>query len=159
VCLIIETLSDNKNRSVNKIRHCLAQNGGSLGVSNSVLWAFNQQSLFLFESDGRNEDHIMEDALEGGAEDVQFFVDEKLPPSQRTKIDVQVLCQREDLAKFQRHIESKGYKCTTAELVYTPTTTTDELSTEEKTQLTEILKILEQDDDVQEVYHNYSGEL
>jgi len=72
VALIIECVTDNRNRTVSDLRHALTKNNGSLGEGGSVAWQFTQIAYFAFAAGGRNEDEIFELAVEAGADDVEF---------------------------------------------------------------------------------------
>ncbi len=72
VALIIETITDNRNRTVASLRHVLTGSGGSLGETGSVAWQFTPRAYFSFPADGRTEDEAFELAIEAGAEDVVF---------------------------------------------------------------------------------------
>ena len=72
IALIIDTVTDNRNRTVAEIRHVLNRAGGSLGESGSVAWQFTQKAHFVFPSEGQDEDEIFELAVDAGAEDVLF---------------------------------------------------------------------------------------
>ena len=72
VALIIECVTDNRNRTVSDLRHALTKNNGSLGEGGSVAWQFTQIAFFLFSASGKNEDEIFELAVEAGADDVEF---------------------------------------------------------------------------------------
>ncbi|PRP87669.1 glucose-1-phosphate adenylyltransferase [Planoprotostelium fungivorum] len=150
--IIVEALTDNKNRTSNNLKFIFANNGGSLGATGSVGWAFERKSLFLFGNDGRSEEQVMEDVMEGGADDVQFNWQDK------TQAEVQVLCPREELGNFKKYIEGKGYKCDTAQLIFESTGDSTEVSGDEKDQITRLIQLLNDDEDVQEVFHNYQIE-
>lgn len=76
VALMIECVTDNRNRTVSDLRHVLAKNNGSLGEGGSVAWQFTQIAYFVFSAAGKNEDEIFELAVEAGADDVEFSDDE-----------------------------------------------------------------------------------
>jgi transcriptional/translational regulatory protein YebC/TACO1 len=97
----------------------------------------------------------MEIIVEAGADDIQFSGD----ISKEANVEVQVLCERSNLMSMKKELESRGFSCSTVQFIYNPTSSVSELDEEGRQQFTKMLNELEDNDDVQEVFHNYSGPL
>ncbi len=140
VAVIVETLTDNKNRTAGNVRYYFDKNGGNLGTSGCVSFMFDNKGQILIEaSDDVSEDELMEAALEAGAED--FITEED---------GYEVVTAPEDFAAVRDELE-KEFTLAQAELTMIPQTTID-LNEEQKEQLERLVDKLEDDDDVQEVY-------
>ncbi|MDO4792887.1 MAG: YebC/PmpR family DNA-binding transcriptional regulator [Filifactor alocis] len=143
VAMIIEALTDNKNRTAGNVRYYLDKNGGNLGTSGCVSFMFDRKGVILIKkSDGISEDELMDIALEAGAED--FITEEE---------GFEIFTEAGDLYTVKDAIEAKGYPILSAEITMIPQTYTsvDETSL---TGLNKLLDMLDDDDDVQEVYTN-----
>lgn len=140
--LIIECVTENKNRTVADVRHQLSRSGGSLGESGSVAWQFTQRAFFLLTGDDLDFDRVFELALENGGDDIEESDDgiEILAPVENFKI------LSDALLKANLHIEE-------AQLKMIPNTPVD-LSLEDTLQVLRCVESLEDMDDVQTVYHN-----
>lgn len=141
--LLIECLTDNKNRTVAEIRHAFSKHSGNLGESGSVSWMFERKGEITAPLNGMSEDQMMEIALEAGAEDLDF--DDGI---------AFVTCQPEDLEMVKSTLEEKKVSIEQAEiaLVAQNTVKVDEKNAEK---LIKLLDILEDHDDVQNVYCNF----
>src|SRR6476659_6572469 len=105
VAVIVETLTDNRNRTAGEVRHTFAKNDGNLGTSGAVLWLFERRAVVLVPVDGVDEDELTLAAAEGGAEDVT-----------RDGSSYQVLAAPEDLHTVREAIEAAGFSVENAEL-------------------------------------------
>ena len=144
VALIVESLTDNRNRTAGEVRHIFAKNDGNLGTSGAVAWLFERRGLVLVPVDGTDEDELMLAAAEGGADDVA-----------RDGSSFQVLSAAEQLATVRKAVAGAGFEIESAELTMLPKTT---VAVEEENEATKILRLmdqLEENDDVQEVYANF----
>jgi YebC/PmpR family DNA-binding regulatory protein len=144
VAVIVETLTDNRNRTAGEVRHIFARNDGNLGTSGAVAWLFERRGVVLVPVEGVDEDELMLAAAEGGADDVS--VDGST---------FQVLTAAEALASVRETVAEAGFEIESAELTMLPKTT---IAVEDESEAKKILRLIDQledDDDVQEVYANF----
>ena len=142
VAILIQTLTDNRNRTVSDLRTALTRGGGTLGESGSVAWQFDNKGLIAIEANGADPDELALTAIDAGAEDVRVegqFVEVYTGPT--------------DLDKVRRQLQEAGVKIASAELFMLPKST---LPLDEKSaaQALRLLDTLEELDDVQKVYSN-----
>ncbi len=144
VAVLVECMTDNRNRTVADVRHAFSKAGGNLGESGCVAWMFDKKGLLVVARDTVDEDRLMELALEGGAEDVVVEDDE-----------YQVLTAPEDLAGVQEALAAAGIVFVEARVSMIPKNVVE--VTDEKTarQLIGLLERLEDHDDVQNVHANF----
>lgn len=144
IAVIVETLTDNRNRTAADLRHYFDKCGGNMGQTGCVAFMFNQKGKLIIEAEGLDEDKVMEDALEAGASD--FEADEDI---------FDITTEPEDFSGVRDDLEAKGYTFITAELQMVP----DVLSTiddpEAALNMEKLLDMLEDNDDVQDVWHNW----
>jgi len=144
VALIVEALTDNRNRTAGEVRHVFARNDGNLGASGAVAWLFERRGVVLVSADGADEDELVLAAAEGGADDVSL-----------DGSTYQVLTAAERLAAVREAIAAAGFQIESASLTLVPKTT---ISVEDENEAKKILRLvdqLEDLDDVQEVYANF----
>jgi YebC/PmpR family DNA-binding regulatory protein len=144
VAMIVETLTDNRNRTAGEVRHIFAKNDGNLGTAGAVAWLFERCGLVLVPAEGTEEDELMLAAAEGGAEDVTL-----------DGSSFQVLSAAEQLATVREAVADAGFEIESAELTMLPKTT---VAVEDENEAKKILRLidqLEENDDVQEVYANF----
>ncbi len=146
VALFVEAVTDNKNRTVAEMRHLFNKYGGNLGENGSVAWIFERKGLIRVPKDQYTEDDLMEIALECGAEDMQ--VGEEF---------YEIYTGFEDFHKVRNAFEEKNIAMESAELTRIPQNT---VKVEGKTaeQLLKLLEVLDDHDDVQNVYANFEME-
>lgn len=144
--VIVECLTDNKNRTAGDIRHAFDKHGGSLGSTGCVNYLFNRKGQIIIEkTNATNSDVVMMDSLESGAED---FIEGD---------DVfEVYSKPENLNQVKSLLESKGYKILTSEVALIPDNYID-LENQKLEQFQKMLDALNDLDDVQEVYHNVNN--
>jgi YebC/PmpR family DNA-binding regulatory protein len=140
--VLVESLTDNKNRAVAEIRHIFTKNGGSLGESGCVAWMFKKKGYIVVERSAVEEDHLMETALEAGAEDLREDSD-----------SYEVISAPEDFEAVKEAIEAADIPHVTAEITMLPHSTT-ELAGKEAEQMVRLMEMLEDCEDVQNVYTN-----
>ncbi|MEG3112161.1 YebC/PmpR family DNA-binding transcriptional regulator [Pantoea sp. T14] len=140
--IMIECLSDNRNRTVGEVRHAFTKTGGNLGTDGSVAYLFSKKGVISYEP-GRDEDQVMEAALEAGAEDVVSYDDGT----------IDVFTAWEEMGAVRDALEAAGFKADTAEVAMIPSTKA-EMDAETAPKLLRLIDMLEDCDDVQEVYHN-----
>jgi len=143
VAILIEALTDNKNRSTAELRNIMSKKGGNMAGAGSVNWMFTKKGYFLIEKNQSKEDELMTLALDAGAED--FKSDEK---------NYEIFTAVQDFEKVKQAIDSKGIKCTDAEVTMIPSSTI-KLSGNDARQLLALIDALEEHDDVQQVYANF----
>lgn len=138
--VIVDTLTDNRVRTVAEVRHAFSKYGGNLGTDGSVAFMFKHCGQFLF-APGTSEDRVMETALEAGAEDV--VTDDEGA--------IEVLCGPGDFSQLRQAFEAAGLKAELAEVTMKPLNET-ELTGDEGQKMQKLLDALENLDDVQQVY-------
>lgn len=144
VAVIVETLTDNKNRTAGDIRHYFDKFGGNLGTTGCVSFMFATKGIILLDTDGVDEDALMEDVFDMGATD--FNMDEET---------VEIETEPNDLHNIREGLEAKGYKILSAEVERIPSTYTTLTDEEAIRKMNLLLDALEDNDDVQNVYHNW----
>ena len=148
VAVIVETLTDNKNRTAGNVRYYFDKNGGNLGTSGCVSFMFDKKGQILIAADENvSEDELMETALEAGAEDL--IVEED---------GYEVLTAPEDFSAVRDELQSKGYEFISADVKLLPQTTTKLTEEEQLKFMNRLVDMLEDDDDVQNIYHNWEME-
>jgi YebC/PmpR family DNA-binding regulatory protein len=143
VAMIVEALTDNRNRTASEVRHLFSKHDGSLGESGSVAWLFDRRALVLVDGSA-DEDDLLLAAAEGGADDVAL-----------DGSTWQVTAPPESLASVREAVEAAGFTVESAELTMAPKTT---IEVEEEAQAKKILRLmdaLDENDDVQDVYANF----
>ena len=144
VAVIVDCLTDNKNRTAPDIRHIFDKNGGNLGTDGSVMFMFNRKGLIEIENDGIDFDKLMLEVIDFGAEDV---TDEG---------DVyQIITSVEDFQNVVDEIKKSDYKLTKADISYIADNLIDAQESNNK-QIMKLIDALEDNDDVQEVYTNWN---
>ena len=142
VAVIVDTMTDNKVRTVAEVRHALSKHGGNLGTEGSVAFQFKHCGQLLL-APGTSEDAVMEAALDAGADDV--LVDEDGA--------VEVLTSPTAFEAVKAALDGAGLSAGMAEVTYRPEVTI-ELSDDDRLKMQKIIDALEELDDVQEVFHN-----
>ena len=142
VALMVDTMTDNKVRTVAEVRHALSKHGGNMGSEGSVAFQFKHCGQIIL-APGTSEDKVMEVALEAGAEDV--LTDEEGA--------IEVLTQPTDFEAVKAALDQAGLVAGMAEVTYRAENTI-ELSEDDQVKMQKILDALEELDDVQEIYHN-----
>jgi YebC/PmpR family DNA-binding regulatory protein len=143
VALIIDILTDNKNRSVAEIRHILTRNGGSMAESGSVMWNFEPKGAIVIPKSACSEDEMIEKAIEAGAEDVDSGGEVH-----------EVTTAATDLYAVVKALEGMGLKADSAQLTMVPKTTI-RMEGKEAAAILRLMEALEEHDDVQHVYANF----
>ncbi len=142
--IIVDTMTDNKVRTVADVRHAFSKYGGSMGTAGSVAFQFKHCGQLIF-APGTSEDKLMEVALEAGAEDVISDADGA----------IEVLTAYTDFEAVKNALEAAGLKPEVAEVTMRPENTI-ELAGEDAAKMQKLLDVLEDLDDVQDVFHNAS---
>ena len=144
VALIVETLTDNRNRTAADVRHYFDKFGGNLGTSGCVSFMFNKKGIIIIEKEGLNEDKVMEDALEAGASD--FVADDDV---------FEIQTEPSDFSGISDDLGAKGYVFVSAEVEMVPDTYAKIDDPESVIKMHKLLDMLEENDDVQNVWHNW----
>jgi YebC/PmpR family DNA-binding regulatory protein len=143
VALLIEATTDNRNRTVAEIRHAFSRNGGTLGEKGSVSWLFDHRGIISVPTAGTDEDTVMTVALDAGAEDFRTEGDE-----------YEVVTQPNSLEAVRQAFEDAKIPVTVAEITMVPQTTVH-LEGKEAQQMLRLMEVLEDLDDVSNVYANF----
>lgn len=143
VAVIVEALTDNRNRTAGEVRAAFSKNGGALGETNSVAFMFDRVGEIVFPVKAATAEALFEGALEAGAEDVQS--DEE---------SHSVTCAQDDFAAVREALEKKFGDPSSAKLVWKAKTTTP-VEGEKAETLFKMIEVLEDSDDVQTVYANF----
>ncbi len=143
VAILIEALTDNKNRTTAELRNIMSKKSGNMAGAGSVSWMFTKKGYFLIEKSQAKEDELMTLALDSGAED--FKSDEK---------NYEIFTSPQDFEKVKKAIEDKGIKCQDAEVTMIPSSTIKVAGGDAK-QVLGLVEALEEHDDVQQVYANF----
>ena len=143
VAVLVEAMTDNRNRTTAEIRHIFSRYGGNLGEAGCVSWVFERKGVLTFE--GVDEDQVMEIAIEAGAEDVKVNNDDGT---------VEVLTDPKDFMTVREAFEKANLKPLRAEVTMLPKSTT-RLEGDEAIKMLKLMEALEDHDDVQHVYANF----
>ncbi len=145
VAVIVETMTDNRNRTASTVRSTFSKNGGNLGETGSVGFMFDRKGEVIYQADAGDADTIFEAAIEAGAEDVESSEDGHI-----------IWCADTDLNDVSNALETALGESESTKLVWKPTTTT-ELGLEDMQKLMKLVDALEDDDDVQRVTTNFEA--
>ncbi len=144
VALLVESLTDNKNRTVSEVRHLFSKFGGSMGEAGCVSWMFDKKGVIAVTKTSVSEDDLMEAALEAGAEDLQTGESE-----------YEVITDLTNFDKVKTTLEDKGFPIEVAEIQMHPKTTVRVEEEKPAQQLLKLMEMLEDNDDVQNVFANF----
>ncbi|MBN1637871.1 MAG: YebC/PmpR family DNA-binding transcriptional regulator [Ignavibacteriales bacterium] len=142
VAILVESVTDNKNRTVAEVRHLFSKHGGGLGETGSVAWMFDRNGIISLPKEGKTEDDVMEIIIESGAEDLQTEED-----------FFEVTTTVENFENIRRTLIEKGHKIENAQLEWVAKNTV-EVKGEKAEKLMKLIEDLEDLDDVQNVYSN-----
>jgi YebC/PmpR family DNA-binding regulatory protein len=142
VAILVEAMTDNRNRTVAEVRHAFSKAGGNLGTEGSVAYMFNTCGQLIFEP-GADEEQVMEIALENGAEDVITHEDES----------IEVITPQEAYTDVKNALDESGLKAVNGEVTRLPETTS-ELDVDTAKKVLRLVDVLEDLDDTQNVFHN-----
>ncbi len=144
VAVIATTITDNRNRTASDVRHCFAKNGGNMGTTGSVSFMFDEKGLIVIErTPGMDEEELMMMALDAGAEDMT------------AEDDVfEITTAPNDFSAVREALEAQGLSFLSAEVSMIPQNTVAVTDPDTLKSITKMLEMLEENDDVQNVYHN-----
>ena len=144
VAVIVDTITDNRNRTVSDVRHCFAKNGGNLGNSGSVAFMFDEKGVLVVErKPGMDEDEMMMMALDAGAEDMKADEDA-----------FEIYTSPADFSAVREALEQQGLTFLSAEVDKIPQNTVAIDDPEVLKSIQKLLEMLDDNDDVQNVFHN-----
>ncbi len=141
--VLVESLTDNKKRTVADIRYIFSKAGGSLGEAGCVAWMFEKKGLFVFEKDETDEEALMEAVLDAGAEDIR---DEEST--------LEVVTSPEDFEVVKKALDGRNMRYVVGEITMIPKSTV-KLEDKQAEQMLRLMDSLEDSDDVQKVYSNF----
>jgi YebC/PmpR family DNA-binding regulatory protein len=144
VAVIVEALTDNRNRTASDVRHTFAKYGGNLGATGAVAWQFERRGHVVVPDEGIDEDQLLLTAADAGADDVEHDGDV-----------FQVTSAPDALAAVRRAVEAAGFPVDSAELTMIPRSTVAVEDEPKARQVMRLIDELEENDDVQEVYANF----
>lgn len=144
VAVIVDVLTDNKNRTTAAIKHAFDKFGGNLGTPGCVSYMFSRKGVIVIEkTDAIDEDALMEAALEGGMEDMITYDD-----------SYEILTAPDDFDAVSEALKAAGYEFVEADIDYLPSMESEPKDEEDIKNLKKMIELLEDNDDVQKVYHN-----
>jgi YebC/PmpR family DNA-binding regulatory protein len=144
VAVIVEALTDNRNRTASDVRHVFSKNDGNLGGSGAVAWLFERRGIVLVAADGVDEDELTLAAAEGGADDISL-----------DGSTYQVASAPESLTSVREALERAGFTVESAELSMVPKTTVEVADESSAKKVLRLIDQLEENDDIQDVYSNF----
>ena len=149
VAVIVETMTDNRNRTAANMRHNFDKFGGNLGASGCVSWSFDKKGVLVIDNEDEDyeEDAVMEDALEAGAGDMEADGDV-----------FEITCDPDDFNAVYAALEAKGYKFVSAQIEMVPQNYTKVTGEDNLKLMNKLIDSMEDDDDVQNIWHNWEQE-
>lgn len=147
VAVMVETLTDSRNRTAANLRHYFDKYGASLGASGCVAYLFTKQGVLLLDAEGLDEEKVMEDCFEVGADDFDMGEDY-----------MQITTDPDKLHDVREALEAKGYTFASAEAQYIPSTTATLSDADDLKKMGLLLDALDEDEDVQNFWHNMENE-
>lgn len=149
VAVIVDVLTDNKNRTTASIKHAFDKYGGNLGTPGCVSYMFSRKGVIVIEkTDDIDEDALMEAALEAGMEDMVAYDD-----------SFEILTYPEDFDSVSEGLKVAGYEFVEADIEYLPSMESEPKEEDDIKNLKKMIELLEDNDDVQKVYHNCAIDL
>ena len=144
IAVIVEALTDNRNRTAADVRHLFAKHGGNLGTAGAVAWQFDRRGVVVVPAEGVDEEELFLAAADGGADDIQ-----------QDGTVFEITSAPEQLASVRSAVEAAGFSVDSAELQLVPKTT---VAVDDETKARQVMRLidaLEENDDVQDVYANF----
>lgn len=144
VAILVDIMTDNRNRAASEVRYIFSKNGGNMGEAGCVAWMFDKKGSIVFSKEAVEEEELMEEALEAGAEDVKESEDQ-----------FEVTTSLEDFIQVKNAFDAKEMKYELAEITMVPQTTVPIEDEKTAQQLLKLMDALEDADDVQQAYANF----
>ena len=148
IAVVVKALTDNRNRTAGDVRHYFDKFGGNMGTSGCVMFMFDYFGVIIIEKEDVDEEKLMEDAIECGA--IDFITDDEDIYEIRTDAN--------DLGAVTADLEAKGYTFVSSETAYIPQTYTRLEDEDRMKNMTKMLDMFEENDDIQGVWHNWENE-
>lgn len=143
IAVIVDTLTDNRNRTASNIRHYFDKFGGNLGTTGCVSFMFEKKGIIVIDGADLEEDVVMSDSLDVGAEDFEF-----------SDNVFTITTDPSDFSSIRESLEQKGYSFLSAQIEMVPNSTLALKDEDNKKKMSRLLEALDEDDDVQEVWNN-----
>ena len=147
VAVIVETLTDNKNRTAGDVRHHFDKYGGNMGATGCVSWQFSQKGVIVIDGEELDEDEVMMQAIEAGADD--FVADDGV---------FEIYTSPEEFSAVSAALEAAGYSFESAEIEMVPGNYVKLEDEKDIKNMEKLLEMLDDNDDVQNVWHNWENE-
>lgn len=147
VAIMVESLTDNRNRTAADVRHYFDKYGGNLGTLGCVSFMFTQKGVIAVDMDNKDEDAVMEDAIESGAEDIT--VEDGI---------AEITTSPDELRGVREALEAKGYSFVSADIEYIPANYTRIEGEDNLKKMGKLIELLEDHDDIQNIWHNLDNE-
>lgn len=144
VAVVIETVTDNRVRTVAEVRAVFNKQGGNMGETNSVMWNFNRMGAFTINTNGKSEDELFETVIDAGAEDLEY--DEE---------SSRIICPMEAFNTVNTYLNENKFEITEGRLEYIASNTTPITSEDDARKIMKFIDAMEDLDDVQNVYANF----
>jgi YebC/PmpR family DNA-binding regulatory protein len=144
VAILVEALTDNRNRTASDVRAAFSKHDGNLGSAGAVVWQFDRRGVVLVDADGADEDELTLAAADGGADDVEL-----------DGSTFQITCAPEALTGVREALEAAGFSVESAELTMVPKTTIEVAEESTAKKILRLVDALEENDDVQDVFSNF----
>lgn len=144
VAVVIETVTDNRVRTVAEVRAVFNKQGGNMGETNSVMWNFNRMGVFTINTNGKSEDELFETVIEAGAEDLEY--DEE---------SSRIICPMEAFNTVNTYLNENKFEITEGKLEYIASNTTPIGTEDDARKIMKFIDAMEDLDDVQNVYANF----
>lgn len=145
IAVIVSCLTDNRNRTAPEVRHAFDKYGGNLGQSGSVMFTFNKKGLLVIDKGNYDEEEVMMMAIDAGAEDFSSTDDQ-----------FEIITEVAEFSNVRDSLIKEGFKFEVAELMYLASNEVDVENEDDIKNLTKMIDMLEDNDDVQNVYHNWN---
>ena len=147
VAVMVETLTDNRNRTAGDLRHYFDKYGGNLGQSGSVSYMFTRKGVLVIENTGISEEKIFEDALLDGVQDIEY-----------SEEAIAIYTDTGAFSGVRDALDKLGYQFVSAQLKYEPSSYTQLTDPDQRQKMQKMLELFEDHDDVQSVWHNWENE-
>jgi YebC/PmpR family DNA-binding regulatory protein len=144
IAILIETLTDNKNRTTSELRTILSRNGGSMGEAGCVAWMFERKGVIEVKGEELEEEELMLEAIEAGADDIE-----------RSEEGFLVYCEPTNLSSVKESLEKAGYAIDKADTDMIPKTSVPVEDADKARKILKLMDLIEDQDDVQNVYANF----
>ncbi|MFZ2538457.1 MAG: YebC/PmpR family DNA-binding transcriptional regulator [Oscillospiraceae bacterium] len=146
IAVIVECLTDNKNRTAADVRHAFDKFGGNMGTMGCVSFMFDRKGVIVIENDSLDEEKVMDDVMTAGADDFNFSEDA-----------VEIYTEQASFVGVRDALEKMGYTFASAQIEQVPSTYTSLDDEESRIKMNRMLDTLQDNDDVQEVFHNWEN--